>query len=330
MALSLAPVQSWGRLNSLKQKIMNKIPHIFLFPMLLLFVHGEARAQETIRVATQKVEKSFKFNNRIGQIIIEAERGNIHIQGWDRDEVSVVLSISAKNTNMELAKKELGFVRYNLVKSRSNIFLNNKMTLPETADPTKISSVISARYDIRVPEEIYMVINDKFGSVTIRNTSGIITGDLQFCDMILQSYSGVIKMNISVGDLNCMQSGVTGNIKTKYANVSFTEVSGEMSVISRYGSFSLTYGEKLMDLTMDSYATDILISNKTCHVLDMKINGENCPLNISKDCYIPEKKFLQSTHQQSLEQPVWLLQYVPETKTPKLRIDARFGKISLL
>ena len=142
---------------------MKKHLIIFLFPALVLLTHREGRAQETFKTVTQKVEKTFEFNYKFGQILIEAERGNIHIESWDRDEISIVLSISAKNTNMELAKQELGYMRYNLVKSRGNVFLNNKMVLPETGEQIKISSVISARYEIRVPENTDIRINNKFG-----------------------------------------------------------------------------------------------------------------------------------------------------------------------
>ncbi len=308
---------------------MKKITCIYLFLAVILNVHFELQAQDSPKIVIRKTEKNFEFDSK-GQIIIDAERGDISIQSWDRNEVSVVLTITVKNTNIELAKQELGYMRYNLVKSRGNVFINNKMVLPDADKNDAISSIIWARYEIRVPKKINILINNKFGRVTIKNIGGIIHGDLQYSDMLLQAYKGEIHMNISVGDLNCFQSALTGEIKTKYANVSINEVSGKLSMNTEYGSFKLTYGEKLIELALVSYATDILINNKKNHPFDMRINGSYCPLIITKDCYIPEKKFLQSTYQPTPEQTSWFLYYIPPVKSTKLRIDAKFGTLNLL
>jgi hypothetical protein len=308
---------------------MKKAIQLLLFLAVMLHFHFGLEAQEAAKMVSHKIEKNFEFNGK-GQIIIDAEKGHINIQSWDRNEIRVVLTLIFKNTDLEIAKRELEYMHYNLVKSRDNVFINNKMVLPDAGKWEDISSVIWARYEIRIPEKADLLINNKFGRVNITSSSGTIHGELQYSDMMLQEYKGDIHMNISIGDLNCLQSNLTGDIKTKYANVSVTEVSGKLSLHTEYGSFKLDYGEKLMKLDLISYATDILIDNRQCHLFEMMINGSYCPLIISKDCYTPEKKFLYSTYQPASEQASWLLQYVPAVKSTKLKIDARFGTLNLL
>jgi hypothetical protein len=308
---------------------MNKTIPVYLFLALILNAFVKPKAQEVPMVVTHKIEKKFEFNSH-GQIIIDAERGNINIQSWDREEISVVLTITVKNTNVDMAKQELGYMQYNLEKDRENVFMNNRMVLPDAEKKKEISSIIWARYEIRIPEKSDILINNKFGRVAIKNISGIIHGDLQYTDMLLQAYKGDIHMNISVGDLNCLQSTITGDINSRHTNVSVNEVSGKLHMHTEYGSFKLTYGEKPIDLALISYATDILIENKKCHLFDIGISGSYCPITISKDCYAPEKKFLQSTYQPDMEQASWLLQYIPPVKSTKLRIEAKFGTLILL
>jgi len=308
---------------------MSKAIQFFLSLAVLFQFHSGLKAQATSNLVSRKIEKIFDYD-RNGEIIIDAERGNINIQSWDRNEISIVLTITFKNANLSLAKKELEFMHYNLVKSRSNIFLNNKMVLPDLEKNREISSIIIAKYEIQVPEKADISINNKYGRVTIGKIDAKLHGDLQYSDIFLQSYNGDINMNISVGDLNCFQSVLTGDIRTRHANVTFQEVSGKMSLHTEYGSFKLTCGEKLFELKINSYATDMLIDNRPCHPVDLLINGAYCPLTISKDCYTPEKKFLQSTYQQDIEQASWLLQYIPPVKSAKLRIEAKFGTLSLL
>jgi hypothetical protein len=308
---------------------MNKATQLFLFLTVMLHVHFGLKAQEAPKLATLKIERNFEFNGK-GQVIIDAERGHINIQSWDRNEVRVVLTLLFKNADLETAKRELEYMHYNLVKSRENVFINNKMILPQGDNKKELSSIIRARYEIRIPEKADLLINNKFGRVNIINSSGTIHGELQYSDLLLQDYNGDIHMNIGVGDLNCLLSTLTGDIKTRHANVSLDGSSGKLSMHTEYGSLKLNYGEKLCELSLTSYATDILIGNKPCHLLDMLINGSYCPLKISQDCYTPEKKFLQSTYQPALEQASWLLHYIPPVKSAKLRIDARFGTLNLL
>jgi hypothetical protein len=302
---------------------------LLLFAEILLLVHPALKAQETPKPVTRRIEKSFEYNGH-GQIIIDAERGNIRIQSWDRNEISVVLTLEVKNKDPEQARRELEYMHYNLVKNRGNVFLNNKMVLPDAGKNNELSSIIWARYEIRIPETADMLINNKFGQVTVKNAAGKIHGELQYSDMLLQDYRGDIHMNISVGDLTCLQSQIAGDIRTRHANVTVNEVFGKLSLQTDYGSLKLAYGEKPMVLDLISYATDILIGNRDCHSLELRINASYCPLSISRDCYTPAWKFLESDYQPAVEQSAWHLQYLPPVKSVRLKIDARFGTLNLL
>ena len=79
------------------------------------------------------------------------------------------------------------------------------------------------------------------------------------------------------------------------------EVSGKFNLIAKFGNFKLTYGEKPLNLTLYSNATDISIDNRKCQPVDIRLNGSYCPLKISESCYTPNKNCLTSSYQQSLD-----------------------------
>jgi hypothetical protein len=306
---------------------MNKIIYISLLATLFN-VPLTLNAQETAKIVTLKSEKKFEFDGK-GSIIINTERGNINIQSWERNEVSVVLKLTAKNTNLSKAKEELSYMNYNLLKRANNIIFNNKMErIPGKVD--EISSIIKAEYEIRAPKKVNLQISNQFGQVTINNTSGTIHGELHYCDLSLQSFNGDIIMEINIGDFNCSQSSLTGVIKTTHANISLSEVSGKFIMTTAFGNFKLSYGEKPLNFELNANATDIWIDNRKCHPVDIKLNGSYCPLRISESCYTPNKSCLNSSYQPSLEQDVWLLRYTVPDKSNKLIIHAKFGTMNLM
>ncbi len=308
---------------------MKKLIHSLLLVLLWFAINTNAMPQETVKMVTRKAEKTFPFNSKNGQVIINAEKGKIQIQSWDRDEVYIVFSISAKNADADLARQELDYMNFNLVKDRGNIFLNNKMNLP-TAHK-EISSVISANYEIKVPVNSNIRINNKFGRVVVTSTNAtLISGDLQYCDVLFQSYQGIIDLTIEVGDLSCLNANLKGEVNSRHTNILLNETTGKLSLQTRYGSINQKYGIEAADLAINSYATDILIDNRACHKLDLSISGVNCPLTLTRECYTPDKSLLQSTYSPAYKDASWTLKYTPPVKSPKLKIQSSFGTMNLL
>ena len=214
---------------------MKKPIHNILLVLMWFVIYTNAMSQETVKMVTRKAEKTFPFNSKNGQVIINAEKGKIRIQSWDRDEVYVSFSISAKNTDADLARQELDYMNFNLIKDRGNIFLNNKMNLP--AAHKEISSVISANYEIKVPVNADIRINNKFGRVVVTSVNAtLISGNLQYCDVLFQSYQGTINLTIEVGDLSCMNANLKGEVNSRHTNILLNEITGKLALQTRYGS----------------------------------------------------------------------------------------------
>lgn len=308
---------------------MKKYIYIILLLTGTLTNAYKLMAQETAKIITHRVEKTLEYDGK-GVIVINAERGSINIQSWKRNEVSVILKLTVKNTDINMAKKELGYIKYNLIKSRNNVFLNNSILLPNSSGEDEISSIIKAEYEVYVPEKIHLQVNNTFGKVSIKNVGGKIIGDLHYCDLSLQNYNGYLNVNIAIGDFNCLQSFLTGEIKTKHSNIAMNDIKGILTMTADYGSLKLSYGEKPAELAITSNATEITIDNLNCHALNIQLNGTYCPLKINSRCYTPDKSLLESSYPPASEQKSWLLKYNPAVKSGKLKVSATFGSLSLM
>jgi hypothetical protein len=298
--------------------------------LLILLIAGfyNLPAQETLKTVSFKSEKTFKYNSH-GEIIIQAERGIISIQKWDRPEVHVVLTVSAKNKEESVARNDLDRIKFNLVSSRGNIFLNNRTVIPEN-EPQEIKSTIGCSYVIRVPSWANITINNKFGKVTVNEISGVIAGTLQYCDLAITDYKGILNLSVQIGDFSATDSDVRGSLKTRYSGVSMTHVSGKLSVTSESGSFKMIYGEKPFNLTINSHATEILVNNKHCKPYILEFEGSHCPLTFARECYTTNASLVTTSYNAKQDQEKWLLNYVPSPSLPKLKINASFGSITLL
>ncbi|HLO61143.1 MAG TPA: hypothetical protein VK179_20505 [Bacteroidales bacterium] len=298
--------------------------------LLILFAAGfyNLPAQETYKTVTRKSEKTFKYNTH-GQIIIQAERGIISIQKWDRSEVSVEFTMSAKNKEESVARKDLDRIVYNLISSRGNIFLNNKTVIPDN-EPQEIKSTLTCGYVIHVPSWANITVNNKFGRVTVNEISGVLAGGLQYCDLAVTNYNGILNLSIQVGDFAATNSNVRGSLKTRYAGITMDNVSGKLSVECESGSFKMISGEKPFNLTINSHATEILVNNKNCKPNVLEFEGSHCPLTMAKECYTTNASLFTTNYNPKQDQEKWMLNYVPSPSLPKLKIYASFGSITLL
>lgn len=85
-----------------------------------------------------------------------------------------------------------------------------------------------------------------------------------------------------------------------------------------------------MNLMATCYATDVLVSNKTCQTLNIELKGVACPLTMTQECFIADKKLLKSNYHPDNGHAAWTLLYTPTSVAPSLKITAHYGTMTLL
>lgn len=293
--------------------------------ILFGFLISVAVAQEKTILLTRTTEKSFTTGNN-PEIIINAERGMINIKSWEKEEVKVRLKLIAKNRDVQKAREELDYMHYSISENLNSIYVNNRMR-PEENDQL-ISSIIRAEYEITVPKNIEIHLDNSFGKVQVENIEGKLYGELYYSDMVLSGYSGELDLQIFIGDFTSENSHLSGRLITKHSNILISRTGGKLHMETQYGNLQLIYGEKVLLLNVISNASDIIVNNPLCRTIKLRIAGAYCPLKNIDMCYTPEKEYYKFNYAKN-QQERWMLTYYPPEKASRLYISARFGTVSL-
>lgn len=251
----------------------------------------------------------------------------INIKSWDKSDVKVILKLIAKNVDIDIAREELNRMNYALTETRNSVYVSNRMQVSKSGKA--VSSVIRAEYEIYVPLNIQVHLNNGFGNVRIEKVTGGIFGELYYSDLNIEEYSGDIDLQISTGDFTCSKSILNGKVYVRHANTTISETEGRLHVESEYGKIRLNYGNMKLYSMLITEATDIEVRHKFCYPLELILSGNYCPLEIEKDCYIPQGKFLESNYDPDDNEKTWKLRYLPPNKATRLIIDSKFGSINL-
>ena len=162
--------------------------------------------------SVRKVEKSFDMKKG-GNLEIDLEvGGDITIEGWDRDEVTVKVLISGKHRD----EVELEFDR-------------NKSGL-------EISAEIDRRRDVKASCDVFIMVPAKFdiefetmgGDVSIKGVEGEISGETMGGDVDFEGLSGNLVVTTMGGDITVLDSEVDGNVKTMGGDVEIRDVKGDL------------------------------------------------------------------------------------------------------
>ncbi|SHG71318.1 hypothetical protein [Flagellimonas flava] len=157
-----------------------------------------------------------------GTVQIENKYGNVAINGWDREELQVVIDIKVVHRKDENAKKLLDRIQPEVTQAGDFIRI--------TSEIVDRSSSLFSRYfnkanpfdfdksNIKIDYEVYMPVNaelnitNKFGDVVIGAWNGDLEANLQHGDIWINDPVSTAKVDMRFGKLNFGDVGY-GNIK---------------------------------------------------------------------------------------------------------------------
>jgi DUF4097 and DUF4098 domain-containing protein YvlB len=179
---------------------------IAMVALLAVMLPALAMADKDVR----KVEKSFDLKMG-GNLEIDLDLGgDITIEGWDRDEVSVKVEISGRHRDdveLDFDKKKSGLEISAEVDFHKNIKANCDMHI-----------MVPAKFDIE--------FETLGGDVTIQGVEGEITGQTMGGDVDFEDLKGHLAVTTMGGDITVLRSEVDGKVKTMGGDVEIRDVKG--------------------------------------------------------------------------------------------------------
>lgn len=215
-----------------------------LFVALVLLIGQSVTAQEKV---SKKLTKTYAMTNA-GELQLENKYGSITLNGWEKDELSVEISIAVNHRKKENAEELLKRIQpimregddfvslsYEILEKSSGWFAN----FFEKANPFDYDrSNIQIDYTIYMPAKAALKLSNTFG------------------DVVLQGWSGRLKSLVEHGDIWIGENLNKADITMRYGKLRAKDLS--------YGSIDIKNGELDMSnsksLRLNSSGSDITLN----------------------------------------------------------------------
>lgn len=170
---------------------------------LLSIVVQSMVSQNPVYRATRTMD--FRFDN-CTVLQIQGEKATIHITGKAQDVIELKIILVAKHKNQSTALNDLKYIRFASKKEGAKLLLNNYYE----STNHKIESNLSVIYELTVPANLAIQLQNLYGSVAMQSLIGTKTVDISFGRLDLQNISG------------------STNLMLKYSNITAHDVSGQL------------------------------------------------------------------------------------------------------
>jgi len=226
-----------------------------LWVALVLVVGQSVTAQGNV---SKKITKTYAMTNA-GELHLENKYGNINLNGWDKDEVSVEISIAINHRKKESAEELLRRIQpvvregadflslgYEIIEKSSGWFAN----FFEKANPFDYDrSNIQIDYTIYMPAKAELKITNTFG------------------DAIIEDWSGKLKALVEHGDVWINEDLNKADITIRYGklraqNIDYSSIDIKNGALNMGDSKSLRLNSSGTDITMDAITSLEIYSNK--------------------------------------------------------------------
>lgn len=225
----------------------------WLTPLLLgLLLMQQSKAQTTLQVVTKSVEKTFPLTP---MLVIEAEKADIELITWERDEIQAKIDLIAKHPDRNIAKNDLEAMKYVADRTEDKILLRNYLVIKNNAQ--KPGSNFKARYIIHLPENLKVTIQNSFGKVLVQGKYSQLTIKSEFCILDIQKAEGNTKLETYYGEVHSKNFMGTSTIKSERSELFFQQLSGVNVINAQYGKIEIESVGNLKSLTINAKKTEI-------------------------------------------------------------------------
>ncbi len=233
-----------------KKHNIRQLKYLTLF---IILAHNLV-AQTTLQVVTKHIEKTFSGSQTL---IIEAEKADIEVVTWGKQEVKVEMELIAKHPDRKVASSDLETWKYVADKINHEIFVRNYLLIQN--EKTKPTSNLKAKYTISVPEGMKITIQNSFGKVFVKGKVKLLKIKSDFCLVDLNEVEGKIELNTHYGEVNAKKINGVSAITSERSDLTISKLGGDCTINSQYGKLNIESITNLKSLTIDAKKSEIIL-----------------------------------------------------------------------
>ncbi len=165
--------------------------------------HGQERLTKT-------VDKEFVLSNK-GKVQLTNKYGSVTVNGWDKNNVSVLVKITAIHKKKEYAENLLGRIAIIDTKKNDLISIASDISDKNTGFFAKYfnkvnpfdadRSNVEINYTVYLPKNAELQVTNTFGDLIIEDWSGKLKGEIQHGDVWINENLNAIDLNLKYGKL---------------------------------------------------------------------------------------------------------------------------------
>jgi len=240
-----------------------------ILPFLLLLTTAQLFAQEGDKKKERKRYENFKERNisktytASGNTLnIDNRFGNVKITTWDKNEIKVDIHLETSSTDKEFTEKS--FERMDVEESKDGNNINLKTVLNKGGEKNvgcnNCSNTIVVDYDIRIPANNTLKIQNSFGDVTIPDYTGPVSLTVKYGELIAGKLSRPEKIAVDFGKADLKSIGNI-DVEFKYSKVTISSLTGNCKLKFSFCGYSkVNLDNGLTSLTVnDSYSSVHLV-----------------------------------------------------------------------
>jgi hypothetical protein len=254
---------------NLKQQKLLQMKRTFknILPIVLLLVTAQLFAQDGDNEKKEKKRYEFFRERNISKtytasgntLNIDNQFGEVKITTWDKNEIKVDIHIETSSTQKELADKT--FERIDVTDKQEGKEINFKTTMNKNGKDEHISchncsNTMSIDYDIHMPANNKLNIENSFGSIVIPDYTGPVSLTNKYGHLTAGKLSKPEKLIVEFGKADIKSIGNI-DLTFKYSSVNIGSLTGNCKLKLEFCSYSLiNLDNGLTSLTVnDSYSS---------------------------------------------------------------------------
>ena len=235
----------------------------------------------TIQAFPDELCKEYTDSAVIGKkrlININSKKANIKITRWDRQEVWVKARIIFKNSDPDVARKELEYVRYNFLKTVPGINISNYFSLPPGTE--KIQSVVTVEYQIFLPEKVTIVVNNEYGSCYIEDMEAFVNLNNKYGNILLNGIKGQVRIFAALCDVRLNNFSGDFELYSSNSDISLKNINGHVKVENKVGTIILEPGDNLDHLEVNSTHSEIDLVIRDISIFNYELLAKNSTIEL--------------------------------------------------
>lgn len=279
--------------------------------------------QTTVKLVTRKIEQ--KWETKEGcQIFIAADKARIKVEQSEGNTLEVELKLISKHANLDVAKKEVLYLKYSLTEKGNDYYLNNNILLPKKT--ASADSRLTAIYTIKAPKECRINITNMLGNTTLSNLNNQVDISISYGNLYVNNCTGKLNVRTKVGDIEIKNSDINAELFTEYSEINMDDINGNIKIQARFGNINLVPGKQLETLMINANKTDVYVFNEYCTEYSLDVNADHGVINTSEGCYIKSKNVFKTLqHNGKTTQ----LNYPKTGNTGSINIKTKFSDVNL-